>query len=95
MTQKCHCGQTLEKHCNGKYCSQCTSGYRCPRHGKNWAYRTGANLFTSGSTGSGASCRKCHRKTVNCIACRGRTGRSCSQCGGTGQTCATHGRYWN
>lgn len=94
MNQKCHCGRTLEAHCTRRWCTSCTSGYRCPRHGKDWAYRTGGGLFTSGATGSGATCRRCHKATVNCPWCKGRSGKTCSTCGGTGQTCATHGRNW-
>lgn len=88
------CSSNLEKHC-GRGCSQCTSGYRCPRHGKHWAYATGGGgIFSSLVTGSGEKCRKCGNRVVNCRWCRGQAGKSCSSCGGTGQTCASHGRYW-
>lgn len=93
-TVHCHCGDDLTKHCD-RGCSRCTSGYVCSRHGKDWAHRSGASLFSSGSSGSGAKCRRCHNRTVNCPHCRGATGKTCSSCGGTGQTCATHGRFWN
>lgn len=94
MNKKCHCGRTLEAHCNSRWCAKCTSGWICPTHGKNWAYLTGGGLFTSGRTGSGATCRRCSRKTVNCQWCKGRAGKTCRTCGGTGQTCVIHGRHW-
>jgi hypothetical protein len=94
MQKKCRCGLELERHCSSRWCTKCTSGYRCPRHGKDWAYTTGGGLFSSGRSGSGASCRRCHTRTVNCPWCKGRSGKTCGTCGGTGQTCPNHGRHW-
>jgi hypothetical protein len=94
MAEQCSkCSATLEKHCT-RGCSQCTSGYRCPRHGRDWAYRTGGDFFSSGSPGAGSKCRKCSRATANCRWCKGQAGKTCKTCGGTGQTCPDHGRYW-
>jgi hypothetical protein len=94
MTQlKCRCGQQLEQCCS-RGCNRCTSGKRCPRHGKDWAVMTGGGLFSSGRSGNGAKCRKDQLPVVNCPHCRGQQGRTCGTCGGTGQTCPNHGRYW-
>lgn len=95
MAQKCSkCGSEVKSHCS-RGCSSCTSGYVCPRHGKDWAYRTGGGFFSSGVTGRGSKCRKCGARTVNCASCRGNAGRTCSSCGGTGQSCPSHGRFWS
>lgn len=90
---KCRCGKTLERHCRTG-CSSCTSGFRCPTHGKDWAQRTGGGFFSSGRTGSGAKCRKCGRQTVNCSVCKGVAGKTHGQCRGTGQVCPEHDGYW-
>jgi hypothetical protein len=92
---KCtRCGSALTTCCK-RGCSRCTSGFTCPRHGKDWAYKTGGGgFFSSGRSGSGKTCRKCHNAVVNCQWCKGQSGRSCSTCGGTGQTCPRDGRYW-
>lgn len=87
------CGRTVQRHC-ARGCGRCTSGFVCPRHGKDWAYRTGGGFLTAGATGTGARCRRCGTRTVNCRPCRGRKGRTCRACGGTGQTCPSHGRFW-
>lgn len=87
------CNATLVGHCR-KGCGACTSGYRCPRHGKDWAYRTGAGFFTSGRTGAGSTCRKCGARVVNCAVCKGHEGKSHRACNGTGQVCTRHGGHW-
>ncbi|URM92438.1 hypothetical protein LUW75_23550 [Streptomyces sp. MRC013] len=89
----CRCGQHLERCCS-RGCGRCTSGHRCPRHGKDWAVTTGGGLFSAGRSGSGDRCRKDQVPVVNCPHCRGRRGRTCGTCGGTGQTCPVHGRFW-
>lgn len=88
------CGRQLEKCSCSHGCSRCQSGYRCPRHGKDWAYKTNGGFFSSGSSGSGKKCRKCGCAVVNCRPCRGIAGKTCRECGGTGQTCPTHGQHW-
>src|SRR5689334_4026915 len=89
------CGRELEKCSCSRGCSRCQSGYRCPRHGKDWAYqKSGGGFFSAPSRGSGQTCRKCHRPVVNCPSCRGVAGKTCSKCGGTGQTCPADGKNW-
>lgn len=88
------CNTELVQHCRHGQSASCTSGYRCTRHGKDWAKKTGAGFFSAGRSGSGDKCRKCHRQTVNCSQCKGVQGRQCNKCGGTGQTCPVDGRYW-
>lgn len=93
--QRCSiCNQNLVQHCRRGQCPSCTSGFRCPTHGKDWAKKTGSGFFKPGKSGSGDECRKCHRKTVNCPTCKGGVGRQCNKCGGTGQTCPVDGRFW-
>lgn len=87
------CSHELERCCS-RGCHKCTSGYRCPRHGKEWAYTTGGGLFSSGRSGSGGKCRKDNRPLVNCPVCKGRAGRTHRECNNTGQLCPVHGGYW-
>lgn len=68
--QKCtKCGRGL-KTCCQRDCSRCTSGLRCPSHGKDWGHKTGGSLFSSGVSGN-AECKKCFAAVDNCSSCRG------------------------
>ena len=79
------CGRALEKCACWRGCSKCASGYRCPRHGRDWTYKTGGGFFSSGSSGSGRKCRSAagllltaslagefQEKFVECAAARGK-----------------------